>query len=152
MRLISAMRRICARLRGSRDIASPLLSASGGNWTNVGDVEMAGNSVDSDGPLGVEVYVVSAPILKHLSVWALAALFVVVGAGPFALLLNEWVQNPNQRGWLLLGSAFYVLASLKYLWNEFQMIWTQTMNLQACVDRQASKILFEGITDSVELP
>ena len=68
------MRRICARLRGLRDLDSPLI-ASGGNWTSGGDIEMFENSVDSDSALGVEVYVVSAPILKHLSIWALAAFF-----------------------------------------------------------------------------
>ena len=141
------MRRICARFRGLRlgdYIASPLLGASGG------DQEMQQNSADSDRLTAVELHVVPAPTFKRLAVWGLAALCIVVGVGTSALLLNEWVQNPNQRGWLLLGSAFYVFAILKYLWDEFQRIWTQTMTLQAFVDRRSSKSLFEGITERVE--
>ncbi|CAK0856185.1 unnamed protein product [Prorocentrum cordatum] len=144
------MRRICARFRGLRGIAAPLLGASGGSQGNVGDVEMLQNSADSDRLTAVELHVVHAPILRRLAVWSLATVCVVASAGLFALLLNEWVQNPNQRGWLLLGSAFYVLASLKCLWNELQRIWTETMTLQAFVDRRSSKSLFEGITEHVE--
>ena len=111
---------------------------------------MQQNSADSDRLTAVELHVVPAPTFKRLAVWGLAALCIVVGVGTSALLLNEWVQNPNQRGWLLLGSAFYVFAILKYLWDEFQRIWTQTMTLQAFVDRRSSQSLFEGITERVE--
>ena len=145
-----AMRRLFARLRGLRGIAAPLLGSSYDNRANVEDVEMLENSLDSDRLSGVEVYVVSSPVSKSLSLWALVVLVVLVGAGASTLLLNEWVQNPNQRGWLLLASAFYVLASMKHLWNEIQRNWTETMNLQACIDRRSSMNLFEGITDSVE--
>ena len=107
------MHRLCARLRGLRGIAAPLLGSSYDNRANVEDVEMLENSPDSDRLSGVEVYVVSSPVSKSLSLWVLVVLVVLVGAGASTLLLNEWVQNPNQRGWLLLGSAFYVLASLK---------------------------------------
>ena len=75
---------------------------------------------------------------------------MVVSVGTFARLLNERMQHPNQIGWPLLGSAFYVLASLKYLWNEFHRFWTQTMTLQAFVDRQASRSLIEHITECAE--
>ena len=56
---------------------------------------MLGNSLDSDRLPGVEFYVVSAPVSKHLSIWALVVLVVMVGAGAPTLLLNEWAQNPN---------------------------------------------------------
>ena len=147
------MLRICACFRVLQlraFLASPLLGARGGDQGNLGDVEMQQNSAHSDRLTGVEFHIVHAPIFKRLTVWGMAALCVVASVGTFALLLNEWVHNPNQIGWPLLGSVFYVLATLKYLWKEFHWVWTQTMTLQAFVDRRSSQSLFEGSTDRLK--
>ena len=56
-------------------------------------------------------------------------------------MLNEWMQNPNQRSWLLLGSAFYVLGALKYLWYELVVAMSQSLYLQLWVHRRVSSTL-----------
>ena len=91
-----AMHRLFARLRGLRGIAAPLLGSNHDIRANVEDVEMTENSLDPNRLSGVEVYVVSSSVFKSLSLWASVALVVLVGAGAATLLLNEWVQNPNQ--------------------------------------------------------
>ena len=63
----------------------------------------------------VDVQIVSAPMIKRFSKVFLIMFFTVGSSVVFCLMLNEWMQNPNQRSWFLLGSAFLCLKCFEIL-------------------------------------
>ena len=51
-------------------------------------------------------YVISALLLVAIAVPSITVVVVVA---------TEWQTAPSQRGWLILGFGFYIVASLRYL-------------------------------------
>ena len=125
------------RLRGARGIAvvGPLLDA-------YRDLELVEASAETSRFSEVDVHAVSTSMLQRSGKVFLIICFAAGSSGIFScLMLNEWMQNPNQRGWLLLGSAFYVLGAFKYLWHELVVAMSQSLYLQLWVDRRVSSTL-----------
>ena len=133
-------------LWGARGVAvgGPLLDG----YRNV-DLVQASGEISRSGD--VDVHIVSAPMIKRFSKVFLIMFLRLVAALFFGLMLNEWMQNPNQRSWFLLGSAFYVLSALKYFWSELVLAMSQSFYLQIWVDRRSSSTLFKRYADAVVL-
>ena len=145
--LLSCCPNLFVLLRGARGVAvaGPLLD----EYRNVELVQASGEiSLSSD----VGVHTVSASMIQRFSKLFLIMFFAVGSSGVFfCLMLNEWMQNPNQRSWFLLGSAFYVLGALKYFWSELLLAMSQSFYLQLWVDRRSSSTLFKRYADAVVL-
>ena len=85
-------------------------------------------------------YVISALLLIAIAVPAITVIVVVA---------TEWQSSPAQRGWLILGFGFYIVAGLRHLWSLFIRLCEQILYLRVEVRRFAAPTLFEAITDAV---
>ena len=61
------------------------------------------------------------PILACLLFLALALPTIAI----VAVVVCEWHDRPTQRGWLILGFAFYIFTALKAVWAMFLRVCEQ---------------------------
>ena len=87
-------------------------------------------------------YVISAFLLVAIAVPSITVAVVVA---------TEWQAAPSQRGWLILGFGFYIVASLRYLGCLLMQSCEQILYLRVEVRRFAAHTLFDAITDAVAL-
>lgn len=87
-------------------------------------------------------YVISALLLVAIAVPSITVVVVVA---------TEWQAAPSQRGWLILGFGFYIVASLRYLGSLLVKSCEQILYLRVEVRRFAAHTLFDAITDAVAL-
>jgi len=83
---------------------------------------------------------VAAALLMALSVPSVTIFWVVAA---------EWQSAPSQRGWLILGFGYYIVAALRALWEFFVQVCERTLYLRVEVRRFVSPTLFEAVTDSI---
>jgi hypothetical protein len=63
---------------------------------------------------------------------------------------SEWTSSQNERRWLILGSGWYFVSILKWLWEIFMRLYEQMMYLRVEVQRLNSSSLFSAITNDIE--
>lgn len=85
-------------------------------------------------------YVISVLLLVAIAVPSITVIVVVA---------TEWQTSPSQRGWLILGFGFYIVAGLRYLGSRLMELCAQILYLRVEVRRFAAPTLFEAITDAV---
>jgi hypothetical protein len=140
---------MCIRLLRLLGLQEQLLSTSGA----ARGVELVESSLSAgtscSGALHVKVvegrcldYVISALMLVAIAVPSITVVVVVA---------TEWQTAPSQRGWLILGFGFYIVASLRYLGSLLMKYCEQILYLRVEVRRFAAHTLFEAITDAVAL-
>ena len=126
----------------------PLTSGSG---TRPGgaDVELAPVNVEPlDGP-GVEIDVVAEPCKERLLLFLLAMALIVPAATVVTVVAGEWVSSPSQRGWLILGFGFYIMAALRSLWSCFIQVYERVFHLKVELRRLVCPTLFGAVTNSI---
>ncbi|MBM4179765.1 MAG: hypothetical protein FJ211_10625 [Ignavibacteria bacterium] len=73
----------------------------------------------------------------------------VPGVTIFWYVVAEWQSAPSQRGWLVLGLMYYILAALRVLWESFVQVCERALYLRLEVRRFVSPTLFEAVTDRI---
>lgn len=108
-----------AEAAGSRRSAAPQVKVMGGRCSD---------------------YVISALLLVAIAVPSITVIGVVA---------TQWQSNPSQRGWLILGFGFYIVAGLRHCWSLLMKRCEQILYLRIEVRRFAASTLFQAITDAV---
>ena len=85
-------------------------------------------------------YMISVLLLVAISVPSITVAGVVA---------TQWQSNSSQRGWLILGFGFYIVAGLRWLGSMLLQLSAQLLYLRVEVRRFASSTLFDAITDAV---
>lgn len=134
------------RLLGLQD---QLLSTSGA----VGGVELVESGVSAGTGFSAAPHV---KVVEHRCFdYVISALLLVAIALPSitvaVVVATEWQAAPSQRGWLILGFGFYIVASLRYLGSLLMQSCEQILYLRVEVRRFAAHTLFDAITDAVAL-
>ena len=87
-------------------------------------------------------YVISGLLLVAIAVPSITVVVVVA---------TQWATAPSQRGWLILGFGFYIVACLRYFGSLLMKYCEQILYLRIEVRRFAAHTLFEAITDALSL-
>ena len=66
-----------------------------------------------------------------------------------AVVAREWHDRPSQRGWLILGFAFYIFTALKAVWAMFMRVCEHLWYLRVEVRSVVSKTLFEAVSQAI---
>ena len=69
--------------------------------------------------------------------------------GIVAIVAWEWHDRPSQRGWLILGFAFYIFTALQAVWAMFMRVCEQLWHLRIQVRSVVSKTLFEAVSQAI---
>lgn len=85
-------------------------------------------------------YVIGSTLFVVLVVPSVTVLSVVAG---------QWQSSTSQRGWLILGFGFYIVAALKALWEVFVRVCEQILFLRVELRKMTSPMLFEGVSASL---
>lgn len=83
-----------------------------------------------------------------ISVLLLVA-FVFPSIMVVVVISTQWQSNPSQRGWLILGFGFYIVAGLRHCWSLLMKLGEQILYLRVEVRHIAASTLFEAITEAV---
>jgi len=83
---------------------------------------------------------------ERLVAAALLMALAVPGVTIFWYVVAEWQSSPSQRGWLVLGLMYYILAALRVLWESFVQVCERALYLRLEVRRFVSPTLFEAVT------
>jgi hypothetical protein len=87
-------------------------------------------------------YVLGIGLVVALVVPSLTVIVVVAG---------EWVSSPSQRGWLVLGFGFYIIAALKSLWTMLLEVVEQAFYLRVEIRRMLCPTLYESVTNALSV-
>ena len=95
---------------------APLISSAEGV---ADDVEMAPTSAEPSDSSRAKpsAEIVDETQKERLLAILLAIALVVPGIAFAVAIIDQWASSPSQRGWLILGFGFYILAALKALWE-----------------------------------
>ena len=98
----------------------------------------------SDGPRS-EIGVVAEPC-KHRALIFLIAMDLIVPASTVATVVaGEWVSSPSQRGWLILGFGFYIMAALRPLWSCSIQVYELVFHLKVELRRLVCPTLSDAV-------
>ena len=148
---------------GSVEISSsPLLSVAEAQKRSVGlkseqdalqasnlayqNLELRPEHVDQ----GVQTKVVVPKWQDKVTFVGLLISLLIPTAVIFYVVLDTWIGNPSQRGWLMLGSGFYVGSAMKLVWSRFAEVYERMLYLRVEIHRLTSPTMFEALTNAIE--
>lgn len=98
---------------------------------------------------GPRIQVVQQHWRERLLVVGLVVALAVPGVTIAAVVTGEWVNRPEQRGWLIIGFGFYIAAAMRALWEIFLRLYERTSFLRVELRRYTSPTLYESVTDTL---
>ena len=127
---------------------APLISSAEGVPD---DVEMAPTSAEpSDSSRAKPSAEIVEETQKERLLAILLAIALVVPGIAFAVaIIDQWASSPSQRGWLILGFGFYILAALKALWESILRLYDRIFYLRVELRRIVCPTLFEAVSNSI---
>ena len=127
---------------------APLISSAEGV---ADDVEMAPTSAEpSDSSRAKPSAEIVEETQKERLLAILLAIALVVPGIAFAVaIIDQWASSPSQRGWLILGFGFYILAALKALWESILRLYDRIFYLRVELRRIVCPTLFEAVSNSI---
>jgi len=108
------------------------------------------NDAPKEGSGSTAIDVVSSQWKDRALFVGLLLAMVIPSFTVVAVLTSTWIESPSQRGWLVIGFGFYIVAALKALWEIFLRVYEQMFYLRVEVHRLGSPTLFEAITNAME--
>ena len=135
-------------LSGLRTLRSPLTSEAPTN------VELSGGAAT----LGIEESGVPKPEIKIIRKrgqeyalgFGLLVMLVVPSIAIVIVVVGEWQASEAQRAWLILGSGFYIVTGLRYLWLVFVQLCERLCYLRIEIRKMVSPTLFESVGNAIE--
>ena len=113
------------------------------------DVELAvvnAESLESDTS---PIHIISEPCKERFLGFFLAIAFLVPCILVVSVVANEWISSPSQRGWLILGFAFYIMTAMRYLWKYFIEVFEGMYYLKVELRRLVCPTLFDAVTNGI---
>ncbi|CAK9082912.1 unnamed protein product [Durusdinium trenchii] len=123
-----------------------------GPSSRVADVEMTSSSESTAVRRGIpapEVNVTSGRAWDFLMSTVVLCALIIPTLVMTAVVLQEWITRPEQRGWLVLGFGFYIITALRSLWSILIRLCRRMLYIRVEVSRYAATTLFEALTDSL---
>lgn len=127
--------------------AMPLLNAESNSSVELHEVH---NDAPEEGSASTTIDVVSSQWKDRALFVGLLVAMVIPSFTVVVVLTSTWIESPSQRGWLVIGFGFYIVAALKELWAIFVRVFEQMFYLRVEVHRLGSPTLFEAITNALE--
>ena len=127
---------------------APLISSAEGVPD---DVEMAPTSAEPSDSSRAKpsAEIVEETQKERLRAILLAIALVVPGIAFAVAIIDQWASSPSQRGWLILGFGFYILAALKALWESILRLYDRIFYLRVELRRIVCPTLFEAVSNSI---
>ena len=115
------------------------------------DIEMAPTSAEpsDSSPAKPIAEIVEETQQERLRAILLAIALVVPGIAFAVAIIDQWASSPSQRGWLILGFGFYILAALKALWESILRLYDRIFYLRVELRRIVCPTLFEAVSNSI---
>ena len=115
-----------------------------------GSTEMSVVDAASSLPRGLQTKVVLPKWQDKVRFVGLFISFMIPTAVIFYVVLDIWIGNPSRRGWLILGSGFYIGSGMKLVWSSFAQVYEQMLYWRVEVHRLTSPTLFGELTNAIE--
>ena len=129
----------------SDDLAAPL-NAEIASGVRERDVELAVANAESSESDTSPIRIISEPCKERFLGFFLAIDLRVPCILVVSVVAKEWISSPSQRGWLILGFAFYIMTAMRYLWRYIIQVYEGMYYLKVELRRLVCPTLFDAVT------